>query len=192
MKVGAAPDLRLRVSVGSAEQIHSAPRCPCARAVSGLGESNFLPEWLALFLLPRGGFGPEAAVMVEGEVINKPGNRGEIRIFLGMGQRAAPLTLLETGGTPRRGPRARVSLLTLCFPLPLPQDTAQSPSTGRPTTATRPPTTRRSSPTTPSSTRTPWASRARWVSRRARCGVLRSFLGATRHPAPMNFQPTAL
>lgn len=59
MKVGArAPDLRLRVSAGSAEQIHfSRRRCPCARAVlSGFGGEQLSPPsgWRCSYFLARG------------------------------------------------------------------------------------------------------------------------------------------
>lgn len=83
MKVGAAPDLRLGVSAGSAEQIHFArPRCRV------WGRAACFAEWLAVFILPCGRFGPEAAAVVEGKGINKLANGGEIRILLGIEQRA--------------------------------------------------------------------------------------------------------
>lgn len=100
MKVGAAPDLRLGVSVGSAEQIHFAgPELPLSE--SGV---RFWGEQLS-FILPCGRFGPEAAVMVEGKGIKKLGNGGEIRILFGMGQRAVRSHLGHWARLPAQSPR---------------------------------------------------------------------------------------
>lgn len=72
MKVGArSPDLRLRVSAGSAEQIHFArPRCPRARAtvfVFGGEELSLASSWqFSYFTCLRFGSGAADTVGDEG------------------------------------------------------------------------------------------------------------------------------
>lgn len=156
-----------------------------SRGVWLLGGNDFLHRAVGGFHT-CGRLSTEASDSVQGKGVNKLGKGKKVRASLGTRSHTSggfgPASPESPGGrrggdrngargaAPRGfwlGPTVPVRLLTLCrFSPPRPQDTAQSPSTGLPATATRPRTTRRSSLTTPSSTRTPWASRARWVSRR--------------------------
>lgn len=75
MKVGEAPDLRLGVSVGSAEQIHFAqPELPLSESdVRFWGESNFLSYFLAGGSVQKRQSWWKAGAYINWEMVGKSG-----------------------------------------------------------------------------------------------------------------------